>query len=158
MDNSTDRLSIKEVVRLRPVTPCSHALFFSIIFFTIKKRRETARLDVEKVSFLVIIFFLLTFVGYSFFPQSLAYRSAVFICALVFPVAVLYFTFSGKRFVAFSKKSFAEVKKLVWPSKSNTLKIGLLILVVMALMVIVISLFDVLWSFLIYQLLLGLHS
>jgi preprotein translocase subunit SecE len=105
-----------------------------------------------------LIFFSLTFIGYKFFSQSLLYRFVVFFCAIIIPVGILYFTFHGKAFVVFAKKSFFEVKKLVWPTSRNVFKIAALILLVVVLMAVVISLFDVLWNFLIYQHLLGLRS
>ena len=105
-----------------------------------------------------IFFFSLTFIGYKFLSQSLVYRFVVFFCAIAIPVGILYFTFHGKAFVVFAKKAFIEVKKLVWPSSSNVFKIAALILLVVVLMAAIISLFDVLWNFLIYQSLLGLRS
>ena len=108
------------------------------------------------ISFL--LFFSLIFIGYGFFSQSLFYRSLVFVCALIVPIGLLYFTEYGKDFVFFVKKAFVEVKKLVWPSSGSVLKIALLIVVVMALVIVLISLFDVFWNFLIYQLLLWVHS
>ena len=54
--------------------------------------------------------------------QPTAIRLAVLLGAVAVAVVVMAFTQAGRSFVAFSRESWEEAKRVVWPSRKETLQ------------------------------------
>jgi preprotein translocase subunit SecE len=74
--------------------------------------------------------------GFYYLSESLMIvRVAAVLAGLVLAAIVAYQTDSGKRFVVFSQESLAELKKVVWPTRKETMQttgIVFLFVVIMA--------------------------
>lgn len=59
--------------------------------------------------------------GFTFLTdQPTLTRVGVLIGGLVLAVVVAYFSPSGKRFLAYARESYEETKRVVWPSRKET--------------------------------------
>jgi preprotein translocase subunit SecE len=59
--------------------------------------------------------------GFTFLTdQPMLTRVGVLIGGLVVAVVVAYFSPSGKRFLAYARESYEETKRVVWPSRKET--------------------------------------
>ena len=59
--------------------------------------------------------------GFTFLTeQPTLVRVGVLIGGLVLAVAIAYFSYSGKRFLAYARESYEETKRVVWPSRKET--------------------------------------
>jgi preprotein translocase subunit SecE len=76
-------------------------------------------------------------VGFYYLSESLTIiRVAAVLAGLLLAAIVAYQTDAGKRFVVFSQESLAELKKVVWPTRKETVQttgIVFLFVVVMAI-------------------------
>jgi preprotein translocase subunit SecE len=54
--------------------------------------------------------------------QPLVVRILALLGALAAAVAVMWFTESGRTFLAFSRESWEEAKRVVWPTRKETLQ------------------------------------
>ena len=54
--------------------------------------------------------------------QPLVVRILVLLGALAAAVAVMWFTENGRTFLAFSRESWEEAKRVVWPTRKETLQ------------------------------------
>jgi preprotein translocase subunit SecE len=54
--------------------------------------------------------------------QPLVIRLGALLGAFAVAAAVMWFTEAGKTFVAFSRESWEEAKRVVWPSRKETLQ------------------------------------
>jgi len=59
---------------------------------------------------------------YALADQPTAIRLAVLLGAVVVAVVVMAFTQAGRTFVAFSRESWEEAKRVVWPTRKETLQ------------------------------------
>lgn len=61
-------------------------------------------------------------------------RLAAFLAGLVAGAAVLWTTASGQNFVAFAQESVAETRKVVWPTRNETLQATAIVFVFVVIM------------------------
>ena len=54
--------------------------------------------------------------------QPLVVRIAALLGAVIAAVALMWFTETGRTFFAFSRESWEEAKRVVWPSRKETLQ------------------------------------
>ena len=59
---------------------------------------------------------------YALANQPTVIRLAALLGALVAAVVLMWFTESGRVFLAFSRESWEEAKRVVWPSRKETLQ------------------------------------
>jgi len=65
------------------------------------------------------------FFSFYFFQESpMVVRVLVLLLSLVFAFVVVLFTTQGKQLFVFFKDSIEEVKKVIWPSKKETLQMA----------------------------------
>ncbi|MEW6313908.1 MAG: preprotein translocase subunit SecE [Pseudomonadota bacterium] len=76
-------------------------------------------------------------VGFYYFSDgAMIVRVGSVLAGLVAALVVFWFTAQGRQFYAFSQESVAETKKVVWPTRKETLQttgVVVLFMVVMAL-------------------------
>ena len=72
-----------------------------------------------------IVVLIATFVAYLFLPLQPAYLKSLVLLAGFVLAAILFFVSpSGKAFVAFSKESYRETRKVVWPTRKEVLQMA----------------------------------
>jgi len=99
-------------------------------------------LDVVKQFFAVAILIAGLFAFYFFSDQSLLYR-VLGLIAIVIVVFLLFFsTRSGKTVLGFAKESRQEVRKIVWPTRDETVRTTLLVFAMVFLVGLVLWLLD----------------
>ena len=54
--------------------------------------------------------------------QPTVVRLAILLGAFAVAVAVMYFTEAGRTFLAFARESWEEAKRVVWPTRKETLQ------------------------------------
>jgi preprotein translocase subunit SecE len=59
--------------------------------------------------------------GFTFMTdQQMLTRVGVLIGGLLVAIVIAYFSQSGKRFLAYARESYEETKRVVWPSRKET--------------------------------------
>ena len=59
--------------------------------------------------------------GFTFLTsQQMLTRVGVLIGGLIVAIVIAYFSQSGKRFLAYARESYEETKRVVWPSRKET--------------------------------------
>ena len=82
-------------------------------------------------------------------------RLSVLIGGIAIAVALVAVTPSGKRFIAYAKDSFNEVKKVVWPSRKETTQMTLIVFAFVVVMAIFLWSADKIIEWLIFAVFLG---
>ncbi len=92
---------------------------------------------------------------YGLSNQEVWMRWAAFVLGLAAAVATFMVSDSGKTFVAYVRESVREVKKVVWPTRNETLQMTLYVFVFVFLMALFLWLTDKTLEWLLYDLILG---
>jgi len=103
----------------------------------------------EKVKLAAAILIALAgFVGYYVLADNImAARLGVLVLGLVLGGIVAWFTETGKQFLTFVQESWAEAKKVVWPTRKETLQTtGVVFLMVVAMAIFLWAVDWVLWE------------
>ena len=87
--------------------------------------------------------------------DKLGLRVLVLAVALVLAFGVSCFSLTGKRFLQFARDSIAEVKKVVWPTRKETLQTTLAVFVFVILMALFLWTVDKSLEWVLYDLILG---
>ena len=86
-----------------------------------KPEEKTSGSDLALVS-LAVVLALAGVCGFSFLSdQTLLVRLATLIGGLVLAVVVAWFSPSGKRFIVYGRESYDELRRVVWPTRKETL-------------------------------------
>ena len=93
------------------------------------------------VGMLAIALVILALLGYyGLANEGMALRLGVLFGGIAIAIAMVALTSNGKRFIAYAKDSWNEVKKVVWPTRKESTQMTLIVFAFVAVM----SLF--LWS------------
>jgi preprotein translocase subunit SecE len=86
---------------------------------------------------------------YHFETESFAMRTAVLVLGMLAAMAVGYFSAPGRQFVQFSREAVEETRKVVWPSRGETLRVTGLVLAFVTLVAIFLWIVDAIltWAF-----------
>jgi len=95
------------------------------------------------------------FAFYYFAEQSLLMRTLGLLIIAGFVVYIVYMTAKGKRTAAFFRDARTEVRKVVWPSRQETVQTTLTVFVIVFIVGIMLWLFDMLLAWL-FQLITGI--
>lgn len=82
-------------------------------------------------------------------------RWAAFVVCVIAAVAVFLVADSGKSFVAYVRESVRETKKVVWPTRNETLQMTLYVFVFVFLMALFLWVTDKTLEWVLYDLILG---
>jgi len=88
------------------------------------------------------------FAFYYFADQSLLMRTLMLLIVAAFVVYLVYMTAKGKRTAAFFRDSRTEVRKVVWPTRQETMQTTLTVFIIVIIVGILLWLFDSLLSYL----------
>lgn len=92
---------------------------------------------------------------YMLAQQSVFLRAGALLAGLVAGVAIVFISEPGKRLVGFSKESYREVRKVVWPTRKETAQTTMIVFVFMLVMAIFLWSADKLIEWVIFSLVLG---
>jgi len=87
--------------------------------------------------------------------QSAAARVGVFVASLVIAVAIVWFSDTGRRTVGYLRDSYTELRRVVWPSRQEAIRMTGVVFVFVAIMAVILWLFDKILAWVIYGLFLG---
>ena len=96
-------------------------------------------------------------VGFSVLESKvpLVGRVAIFIASLVLAAVIAWFSEPGKRTIAFAQDSYNEVKRVVWPTRKETMQMTGIVFAFVAVMGLFLWLLDKLIAWLLFGVLLG---
>jgi preprotein translocase subunit SecE len=94
--------------------------------------------------------------GFSFFSdQPTVVRVLILLGGLIAGLVIAWFSVPGRNFISFARDSYAETRRVVWPSRKETLQTTGIVFAFAALMSIFLWLTDKSVEWALYDLLLG---
>lgn len=121
-----------------------------------KPEEKTSGSDIALVS-LAVILALAGVCGFSFLSdQTLLVRLGVLIGGLVFAVVVAWFSPSGKRFIVYGRESYDELRRVVWPTRKETLNSTGMVIAFVVVVAVFLFLVDMIVEWGLYDVLLKL--
>jgi preprotein translocase subunit SecE len=95
-------------------------------------------------------------VGFYYFPAlPLVARVGMVLAGIAAGIAVGWFSAPGRQFLAFARESIAEVKKMAWPTRKESLQIAAAVFAFVVLMALFLWIVDKGVEFALYDLILG---
>ncbi|WP_028357421.1 preprotein translocase subunit SecE [Brackiella oedipodis] len=111
--------------------------------------------DIFKIT-LAVLFVIAGVFAYSYFTQYSIYaRVGMFVAGLVLGGLLALLSNPGKRTVGFAKASYNELKRVVWPSRKETMQMTAVVFAFGAIMAIFLWLVDKLIGWIVYGGILG---
>ncbi|MFN3884522.1 MAG: preprotein translocase subunit SecE [Rhodocyclaceae bacterium] len=111
----------------------------------------------DKLKFALALLLLVAGVAgfYLLAEQALVVRVLSVLLGVAAGMAVAWFTEPGQRFVVFGRESVAEARKVVWPTRKETVQTTLIVFGFVVLMALVLFLTDKTLEWVLYDLVLG---
>jgi len=101
---------------------------------SVQTENTSSGLDIFKW-FLVVVFLAAAVVGNQYFDeQSLLIRVVAILVAAVIAMLIAATTEKGKTILGFAKESRIEARKVVWPTRQETIQTTLIIMLAVAVM------------------------
>ena len=82
-------------------------------------------------------------------------RVAIFIASLILAAVIVWFTEPGRRTVAFAHESYNEVRRVVWPTRKETMQMTGIVFAFVAIMGLFLWLLDKFVEWALFSVLLG---
>ena len=92
---------------------------------------------------------------YTLIDQGYWVRLSALLGGIALAVILMAFSADGKRFIAYSKDSWLEVKKVVWPSRQESTRMTLVVFGFVLIMALFLWLIDKLVEWLVFSIFLG---
>jgi preprotein translocase subunit SecE len=92
---------------------------------------------------------------YTLGDQSLLIRLAVLLGGIALAVLIVAMSADGRRFIAYAKDSWYEVKKVVWPTRKETTQMTLVVFGFVVIMSLFLWIADKLIEWLVFSVFLG---
>jgi len=118
---------------------------------------ETVSTGVDKAKLALSVVLLLAALAgfYLLAKQGAVAQWGVLLGGLVLAVGVFLVSESGKRFIAFCRDSYREVKKVVWPTRKETVQMTMYVFGFVVVMALFLWLTDKTLEWVFYDLILG---
>ena len=118
---------------------------------------ETVSTGVDKAKLALSVALLLAALAgfYLLAKQGAVVQWSVLLGGLVLAVVVFLFSESGKRFIAFCRDSYREVKKVVWPTRKETVQMTMYVFGFVVVMALFLWMTDKTLEWVFYDLILG---
>ncbi|RID97485.1 preprotein translocase subunit SecE [Simplicispira hankyongi] len=118
---------------------------------------ETVSTGVDKAKLaLSVVLLLAALAGFYFLAkQGAMVQWSVLLGGLVLAVGVFLVSESGKRFIAFCRDSYREVKKVVWPTRKEAVQMTMYVFGFVVVMALFLWLTDKTLEWVFYDLILG---
>ncbi|MCX7894043.1 MAG: preprotein translocase subunit SecE [Burkholderiales bacterium] len=111
--------------------------------------------DNIKIGFAVLLV-IAGLAGFYWFSQSpLIARVGMVVAGLAAAAAVAWFSAPGREFVAFARESVAEVKKVVWPTRKESMQSAAAVFAFVVVMAVFLWIVDKGLEWALYDLILG---
>lgn len=122
-----------------------------------KSQVETVTSQADKIKLTLSVLVLIAGIfAYSFFSDLNIYaRVGMFVGGLAVAILLLWLSDSGKRILGFASGSYNEMKRVVWPTRKETLQMTGIVFAFVAVMATVLWIMDKLIAWIIYGVLLG---
>jgi preprotein translocase subunit SecE len=121
--------------------------------------QQTASHSEEKSSWVSVLAALIVVAAlvlyYTLADQSLLIRLAVLFGGIAAAVLIVAMSADGRRFIAYAKDSWYEVKKVVWPTRNETTQMTLVVFGFVVIMSLFLRLADKLIELLVFSVFLG---
>ncbi len=92
---------------------------------------------------------------YTLIDQGYWIRLGALLGGIALAVTLMAFSADGKRFIAYSKDSWLEVKKVVWPTRQESTRMTLVVFGFVLIMALFLWLIDKLVEWLVFSIFLG---
>lgn len=93
--------------------------------------------------FVALVLLASAVVGNAYYSeQPLLYRAVVGLLLVVAAIAVALYTVKGREFNEFRREAMIELRKIVWPTRPETMQTTLIVFVVVFIMAVVLYLLD----------------
>ena len=92
---------------------------------------------------------------YTLIDQGYWVRFSALLGGIALAVILMAFSADGKRFIAYSKDSWLEVKKVVWPTRQESTRMTLVVFGFVLIMALFLWLIDKLVEWLVFSIFLG---
>jgi preprotein translocase subunit SecE len=116
----------------------------------------TSTVDRLKLALAVLVI-IAGIVGFSVLESKIPMvgRIAVFIGSLILAAVIAWFSEPGRRTIAFAQDSYNEVRRVVWPTRKETMQMTGIVFAFVAVMGLFLWLLDKLIAWLLFGVLLG---
>ena len=106
---------------------------------------------------LAVVVIIAGIVGFSVLESKIPMvgRIAVFIGSLILAAVIAWFSEPGRRTIAFAQDSYGEVRRVVWPTRKETIQMTGIVFAYVAVMGLFLWLLDKLIAWLLFGVLLG---
>jgi preprotein translocase subunit SecE len=106
---------------------------------------------------LAVVVIIAGIVGFSVLESKIPMvgRIAVFIGSLILAAVIAWFSEPGRRTIAFAQDSYNEVRRVVWPTRKETMQMTGIVFAFVAVMGLFLWLLDKLIAWLLFGVLLG---
>jgi len=106
---------------------------------------------------LAVLVIIAGIVGFSVLESKIPMvgRIAVFIGSLILAAVIAWFSEPGRRTIAFAQESYNEVRRVVWPTRKETMQMTGIVFAFVAVMGLFLWLLDKLIAWLLFGVLLG---
>ena len=106
---------------------------------------------------LAVVVIIAGIVGFSVLESKIPMvgRIAVFIGSLILAAVIAWFSEPGRRTIAFAQDSYSEVRRVVWPTRKETMQMTGIVFAFVAVMGLFLWLLDKLIAWLLFGVLLG---
>ncbi|MFA5489886.1 MAG: preprotein translocase subunit SecE [Candidimonas sp.] len=121
------------------------------------KSVETVTRSTDRIKLgLAVLVIVAGIVGYSMLEgQPTVARIGVFLSSLLVAAIIAWFSEPGRRSIGYVRDSYAEVKRVVWPTRKETTQMTGIVFVFVAIMGVLLWVVDKGLGWIIYGLLLG---
>ena len=109
-----------------------------------KAEVESSGMDIAKLALSVLLLIMGVYAFYHFEAESTLLRVIGLLVVVGVSAAITYHTAVGQRLCGFVADSRMEVRKVVWPSRQETLQTTLIVFVMVLIIGIMLWLFDML--------------
>ncbi|NLW04160.1 MAG: preprotein translocase subunit SecE [Pseudomonadaceae bacterium] len=115
----------------------------------------TQSADKAKIAIAIVVIAAGIF-AYSFFSDLNIYaRVGIFIGSLVVAALLVWFSEPGKRTISFATGAYSELKRVIWPTKKETIQMTGIVFAFVSVMALFLWLIDKLLGWVIYGVFLG---
>lgn len=103
---------------------------------------QSSPLDTVKL-FIALLLVILSLGGFYYFSEaSLLYRVLGLLAMVIAASAIVFTTARGKNLIAFMSGARTEVRKMVWPTRIETMQTTLIVIVMVAILAVILLIVD----------------
>ena len=106
-------------------------------------------LNKAKWVLLFVLFFVALFANYHFSAIVAAVRLLIWLAIAIILFGVFWWTHEGRRFLTFAKAARNEMRKVVWPTRQETVQSTIAVVVLVAILALILWAIDSIWLWLV---------